>query len=57
MREDFETAASPHNPDFLFDRQGGFLSISSLQFDPNPVDNTPAVNTNEVWTLRDESGG
>jgi spore coat protein A, manganese oxidase len=55
--EGFETAPSPNKPDFLFNRQGGFFSINSLQFDPNRVDDTPAVNTNEVWTLRNKSGG
>ena len=55
--EGFETAASPHSPDFLFDRNNGFFSINDLQFDPNRVDDTPAVNTHEVWTLRNNSGG
>jgi spore coat protein A, manganese oxidase len=55
--EGFETAPSPHSPDFLFNRQDGFFSINGLQFDPNRVDDTPAVNTNEVWTLRNKSGG
>jgi FtsP/CotA-like multicopper oxidase with cupredoxin domain len=55
--EGFETAASPHNPDFLFNRDNGFFSINGLQFDPNRVDDAPAVNTNEVWTLRNNSGG
>lgn len=53
----FQTAPSPNSPSFLFNRDGGFFSINSLQFDPERVDDRPVINTNEVWTLGNQSGG
>jgi len=55
--EPFETAASSHNPNFVFDQEGYQFTINGRGFDPNRADDIPAVNTNEVWTLRNPSGG
>jgi spore coat protein A, manganese oxidase len=48
---------------FQFNRQGGYFSINSKQFDPNRVDAFPVVppfpapGTTEEWILETESGG
>jgi FtsP/CotA-like multicopper oxidase with cupredoxin domain len=43
--------------EFHFNRQGGYFSINSRQFDPNRDDALPVVNTAEDWILVNESGG
>jgi spore coat protein A, manganese oxidase len=42
---------------FLFNRSGGYFSINSLQFDPARVDARPILDTTELWTLANDSGG
>jgi spore coat protein A len=42
---------------FLFDRQGGYFSINSKQWDPARVDAFPQQNSTEDWILETESGG
>jgi FtsP/CotA-like multicopper oxidase with cupredoxin domain len=42
---------------FLFNRQGGYWSINSMQWDPARVDARPILDTNEEWILENEAGG
>jgi spore coat protein A len=42
---------------FRFNRQGGYWSINSMQFDPLRDDAQPLLDTTEDWVLVNESGG
>jgi spore coat protein A, manganese oxidase len=42
---------------FRFDRQGGYFSINSLQFDARRDDARPLLDTTEDWILENSSGG
>ena len=56
--EDPADVAPPvQNRFFLFNRQGGYFSINSQQWDPARVDAQPVIDTNEHWRLETESGG
>jgi FtsP/CotA-like multicopper oxidase with cupredoxin domain len=52
-----DTAPPARKRFFLFDRQGGYWSINSKQWDVNRVDARPLLDTNEDWVLQVNSGG